>query len=151
MKLSKPLYSKILFFTICSVFFTANPAIAEHKESKPLFNTSKKDSDDKKQMKNISWIPAEKEKSETEEKDVTAEDEVEKELTSEEELWKKYKELAAGSPDKEAQKEDKENTSKEDKGTEDKKNNGLSGIIEDYKKAQESKGKMNSRSFGNID
>ncbi len=91
-----------------------------------------------------------------------------KNLTPEEKLWKKYKDLAKNG------KKEKENPAKSDKDKEDvekekddqdketaeasetppeeeKAATGIAAILEKYKKSQEEKSGMNSRSFGNID
>lgn len=93
-----------------------------------------------------------------------------KKLSPEEKLWKKYSDLAKDNAKKEKEetsekeekkkekskdvapasaKEDKESNadSKEEKAED----NGMMGILKRYKESQEGKGKMNSRSFGNID
>ncbi len=149
-KLSKPFYSNLLICaTYCLILFTPIQVIAGDQ----LFNSSNKsNSDAGKKMKNMHWdTPDPKPEEVTKSEGKTA---TEEETSPEEDMWEKYKELAAGTKAKETTaNEENTTTEKASKGnaTPDKKHGGLTAIIDDYKNAQESKGKMNSRSFGSID
>ena len=151
-KLSKPFYSKLLIYaTYCLILFTPIQVIAGDQ----IFNTSRKtNSDSGKQMKNIHWSPSKPEskpEETVESEDETAKDE--ENISPEKEIWGKYKELAAGTATKETIDSEEIDTTEETtkEATPDKKPSGLTAIIDDYKNAQKSKGKMNSRSFGSID
>ncbi len=101
------------------------------------------------------------------EKSKTSDNNDEKEeLTPEQKLWEKYKALAAGGKSK-SNKNDKvknsddnlseaKNENSDEKFSPEEKENkekaaGLTAIIKNYRDAQKDRGKMNSRSFGNID
>ncbi len=105
--------------------------------------------------------------------DESAESIAEKEKSPEQKLWDKYKALKENA--KKEEKKDKKSASKskkkdskkvddedqegennlsdteEESAGEKKKSTGIAGIIEDYKKAQQDKGSLNTRSFGKID
>lgn len=77
-----------------------------------------------------------------------------KKKTTEEEIWEKYKKLAAGIDNKPAddapEKSEKQAEEKKEKA-EEKNNGGLAGILKEYQDSERNKGKMNSRSFGDLD
>lgn len=113
------------------------------------------------------------------ERDKQDEKQKDKKLTPEEKLWEKYNKLAKqhaedekaeksknDDDDEEASEKEDDDNDKKDKESsseneseentdenadEDKDSHGLKGILERYKKSQENKGGMNSRSFGDID
>ncbi len=147
--------TKLLFCTIVTFVFISAPVQAEVNNSPPIFNKSKNSNNGK--MKSVSWnTPAPKEDlkpvEEIEEiKD--SQEEVEVELTDDQKLWKKYQDLAYGN-NEETPEEEIEITSEDGNVTKEKESKspmGIASIIADYKKSQENKGKMNSRSFGRID
>ncbi|MBV1928762.1 MAG: hypothetical protein KUG81_04545 [Gammaproteobacteria bacterium] len=140
----------------------------------------KKDKDTGKRMKSTSFTTSPKKKddkddSEEENKpeledieeadlDESLESIIDEENTgksAEQKLWDAYKAMKAKTASKK-EKDNKDNKSKtheeeetEEEETEskedDKKNSGLTKVIEDYKKSQKGKGGLNSRSFGSID
>ncbi len=133
-----------------------------------IFNRSK----ETKSMKNLSWNTAKPEEEKADKENTTVKEEKEEdkeklakkeeeELTPEQKLWKKYRDLAYGTGNNDDIDKAKENITEEEANeektgekTEDKENAasvGIAAIIEEYKKSQENKGKMNSRSFGKID
>ncbi len=137
--------TKLLFYTIMAFIFISAPAVAEEEKS----NNGK--------MRSVSWnTPKPKEKvieeKVEEAKEEEEEEEIETELTPEEKLWKKYQDLAYGNneitPDETDIVEENEVVAEESDA---KSPMGIASIIEGYKKSQENKGKMNSRSFGKID
>ena len=135
--------TKLLFYTIMAFIFISAPAVAEEEKS----NNGK--------MRSVSWnTPKPKEKviEEKVEEAKEEEEEIETELTPEEKLWKKYQDLAYGNneitPDETDIVEENEVVAEESDA---KSPMGIASIIEGYKKSQENKGKMNSRSFGKID
>ena len=148
--LSKPFYSKLLFGTIFCLIFLPIQVIAGDK----IFNSSKKSNENgDTQMRSMHWDAPETKESAAPEQE-TVEEEKQEITNEEEDIWKKYKDLAAGTPTSDTP-EDGDNieieTTEEKTEPKAKKQSGLNSIIEDYKNAQKSKGKMNSRSFGSID
>lgn len=136
--------------------------MAEEKAPSTIFNKAKNINGSKGGgMKSASWVTPKPEKEEeaTEAEETIPEDEIkiEEELTEEEKLWKKYKNLAAGSDNidnadtNENAVEDEEAVTQAENEDEEASSVGMNAILDDYKKSQQSKGKMNSRSFGKID
>lgn len=138
----------------------------------------KKDEDTSKRMKSTSFTTSPKKKddkddSEEENKpeledieeanlDESLESIIDEENTgksAEQKLWDAYKAMKAKTASKK-EKDNKDNKSKApeeeidadaESKEDDKKNTGLTKVIEDYKKSQKGKGGLNSRSFGSID
>jgi len=129
-----------------------------------------------KTMQNASWttpktkIPADTDKADED----SALDIPEDEMTEDQKLWKKYQDLANGSKSKKHKATKATKTPTETPATDKKTSEadspadtngetaiadsqeepmpiGLKGILESYNNAKKNKGKMNSRSFGNID
>ncbi|PCK00399.1 MAG: hypothetical protein COA45_01050 [Zetaproteobacteria bacterium] len=142
--------------------------------SKEMRSVNFKSSKKKKEDKKIEEEEEEEDKKPTLEEieEADADESVEslanKEKSAEQKLWDKYKALKA-TASKEENNEDKDSTeddnTNDDKANKDdenlnnettetsekKKNTGIRGIIDEYKKSQTGKGKLNSRSFGDID
>ncbi|PCI56990.1 MAG: hypothetical protein COB36_01595 [Alphaproteobacteria bacterium] len=144
----------------------------DHDAGKTMKSTSFKSSEKKKEK--------EAEEAEKEDKpaledieeadfDESANNIAEKEKSPEQKLWDKYKDLKENAK-KEAEKESEKDKGKNSKKAADedqtdktdlseteeatgekKKSTGIAGIIDDYKKSQQGKGSLNTRSFGNID
>ncbi len=161
--LSKPFYFKLLVAAVAAFVFISTPIYAQEKESPTLFNKSKKNESSKKIMKRVSWNSSKpKEKAEEYTNDtakIKEKTKGEAELTDDQKLWKKYKDLAEGNGGKyktnkgEAVSEESKTKEESKAKAEVKKKEspvGIRAIIENYKKSQENKGKMNSRSFGKI-
>ncbi len=142
MTIAKPFYLKLL---LCAIFISPSVNAGE------IFNKVQK----KPVMKSASWgVPKTEEKAAEIEETSDEAVEEETELTPDQKLWKKYKDLAAGineDTEEEEIKVTEENTEEEKEVVEEKSPVGIAAIIADYKKSQENKGKMNSRSFGKID
>ena len=152
---SKVFYLRIALCTIIACVAFPLFATAEEQEKPTLFNKVKKESEDgSKTMKTMSWNPPEKEKEEEVNEEKTPNSDEEK-ITKEQELWEKYKKLAAGGGAKQKsggdEEKDETESSKDKDQTEQKKPGGIASILDNYKNAQKSKGAMNSRSFGSID
>lgn len=144
----------------------------------PIFNLPKTDDDAGKEMKSTSFKSHRQEeekeaKKEEEAKpaledieeagfDESAESIAEEDKSPEQKLWDKYKALkedAEKEGKKDSKKDDNEDQedendlsdTEEESADEKKKSTGITGIIEDYKKSQQDKGSLNTRSFGKID
>lgn len=83
-----------------------------------------------------------------------SEDAEAKKKTTEEEIWEKYKKLAAGLDNKPADSAPEKSGKKAEEKkelSEEKSDGGLSGILKEYQNRERNKGQMNSRSFGDLD
>ncbi len=147
----------------------ATPSIAEKQTKSPLFNPTAKSNtstqdDSGKRIKGMSWrkAPEEKREEKPEEPEANTQEETAEELTPSQELWKKYKDLAAGKgvtkkteakdeTNNEEPIQEKKPESQQTQGIAPDAPGGIRSILENYKNTQENKGKMNSRSFGKID
>lgn len=175
-----PYRSKVFYLVLALGLLILPWAAQAHEEDEKtrLYNTPKSATENtpKGGMQSRHWKVKQPTKPENpkqpEKPDVNAKTDAE-EKTQDQKIWEKYRELAAGKghktkEDKETEttdeETDKEETDKEEETTKEKpsvkdaekahaekQSPGLTGIIEAYKASQKGKGKMSSRSYGDID
>lgn len=162
MNRSKVFCFKLLFCATIMVFTVSGVASAEEEKKKTMKSvafspsTQEETKEDEKNPKNIEEADADEGIDVDENGDA-------KEQSAEQKLWDKYKAMKAESTeqfeniddDNDNKTQDSEpaltDKEKEEQAKNEKKANGLRGIVEAYKNSQKNKGTLNSRSFGNID
>ena len=173
----KALYAAIL---LCVTTLSSPSTGADEISESLLYEQIKESVNKKTMMQTKRWntpdygTDKEKEDDKNEAKDEKAEDDVdEANLTEQQKIWNKYKKLAEdgkkesekkSNKDKKEEQDEKtaentvekeeaaeEETAASDAETEEKEPTGIAAVLKRYKDAQETKGVLNSRSFGSVE